>query len=423
MSSTKARQRHTDKQKHSEEKIPKKKLQDDKIARKSSRRWILAFLIALSATLVIPVLILIAWPSPVEPVIIEGLSEPPELIGPLEANNVLESAEQIYVDKVEGPESIVVDGDHIYTGTADGWVNHIHKGVVQKIATFGKEPCGGYLNENTCGRPLGMRMDKDGFLIVADAYYGLFKLNVVTGDYVPLHLSTTPINGKEGKLINDLDIAPDGKIYFSDSSTKWHRNQFLMILFEGVSNGRLLMYDPATGSTTELLNDLLFANGVQLTKDKSAVLISETFKARILKYDLKTKQVTVWADNLPGFPDNIRYSKVTGTYWVGLAWNRQKGKFSLGDFLAPRPWLRSILAKVLSIKDLLILKKYFGSTDTKTTALELNEAGTIIRSIHDKTGEVIVSISEVESSDGVMYFGSYYANYIGRLYRKNVPGL
>lgn len=40
---------------------------------------------------------------------------------------------------------------------------------------------GGYENETTCGRPLGMRMDKNGFLIVADGYYGLFKVNVATG--------------------------------------------------------------------------------------------------------------------------------------------------------------------------------------------------------------------------------------------------
>ena len=32
--------------------------------------------------------------------------------------------------------------DHIYTGTSDGWVYHIHKGAVEKLVTFGTEPCG-----------------------------------------------------------------------------------------------------------------------------------------------------------------------------------------------------------------------------------------------------------------------------------------
>ncbi|CAG5136731.1 unnamed protein product [Candidula unifasciata] len=422
MASTKARQRNIDKQVLPKQFNAPKGSGDDKQEVKTSRRWIPAFLIALVVTLVIPMMLLIVWPSPIQPVVIEGLPEPPELTGPLEPNNILTFAEQIYRDEVHGPESIVADGDHLYTGTADGWVNHIHQGVVQKIVRFGKEPCGGFHNEVTCGRPLGMRMDKIGFLIVIDAYYGLFRVNVVTGDYDALYLSSTPINGKPAKFLNDLDIGPDGKIYFTDSSTRWPRNQFGMILLEGIPNGRLLMYDPATQTTTELFSSLLFANGVQLTKDKSAVLVVETVRARILKYDLKTKEVTVWAENIPGFPDNIRYSKITGTFWVGLAWTRHRGGFSIIDYLAPLPRVRALLAKVYSFTLFQALKQYTSGTGVHTMAIELNEAGSIVGSIQDTTGAVISSVSEVEVSDGIMYFGSFHSNYIGRLYRRRVPG-
>ncbi|BFZ12080.1 hypothetical protein BsWGS_15119 [Bradybaena similaris] len=422
MSATKARQRNIDKQTHLKLSSAPKGIDNEKPGVKTSRRWLRAFGFALFATLVIPLTLLIVWPSPIEPVVIEGLSEPPELTGPLEPNNILSFAEQIYRDQVQGPESIVVDGDHIYTGTADGWVYHIHRGVVQKIVRFGKEPCGGFHNEITCGRPLGLRMDKSGFLIVIDAYYGLFKVNVVTGDYEPLYLSSTPINGKQAQFLNDLDIGPDGKIYFTDSSTRWPRSQFGMVFLEGIPNGRLLMYDPATKTSTQLLDGLLFANGVQLTKDKSAVLVVQTFRLNILKYDLKTKEVTVWAENIPGCPDNIRYSKLSGTYWVGLACIRHKGAFSMIDFLASQPQVRALVAKVFSFKLWEAARQYLGHTDVNTMAIEFNEAGSIIGSIQDKTGAVISSISEVESSDGVLYFGSFHSNYIGRLYRKRVPG-
>jgi len=40
---------------------------------------------------------------------------------------------------------------------------------------------GGYENEPTCGRPLGMRLDADGYLIVCDTTLGLYKINVATG--------------------------------------------------------------------------------------------------------------------------------------------------------------------------------------------------------------------------------------------------
>ena len=45
---------------------------------------------------------------------------------------------------------------------------------------------GGFDNEPTCGRPLGMRIDRDGYLIVVDAYLGIFKINVATGAYLTI---------------------------------------------------------------------------------------------------------------------------------------------------------------------------------------------------------------------------------------------
>ncbi|CAL1542611.1 unnamed protein product [Lymnaea stagnalis] len=424
MPSEGARQRRPEKQASDiSRKQPKKQLSESEAVKKASRGWVHYFLIALVLSISLPLIVLILLPSPIEPQAITGYSDAPEFVGPLEPNDILLNAERIYRDQLVGPESILADGDHLYTGTSDGWVNHIHQGVVQKLVRFGKGPCGGIENEVTCGRPLGMRMDKNGFLIVADAYFGLFKVNVATGEYTTLYSSSTPINGKQAKLVNDLDIGPDGKIYFTDSSTRWNRNKFPLILLEGSDDGRLLMYDPETGKTTQLFDGLIFANGVQLTKDKSAVLVTETCRFRIMKYDLQTKALSVWADNLPGSPDNIRYSKITGTYWLGIAFVRQKGKTSFIDFLYNNPWLRGILAKVASIKGFQVVNGLITVADTKAMAVELDQNGTIIRSLQDKTGAVTSSISEIEIADGVMYFGSYHANFIVRLYRKRVPGL
>jgi hypothetical protein len=36
----------------------------------------------------------------------------------------------------------------------------------------------GIYEEHICGRPLGITTDNKGFLYVADAYYGIFKINV-----------------------------------------------------------------------------------------------------------------------------------------------------------------------------------------------------------------------------------------------------
>ena len=33
---------------------------------------------------------------------------------------------------------------HLYTGTSDGKILHIHKGEIRTLATLGKPPCGSY---------------------------------------------------------------------------------------------------------------------------------------------------------------------------------------------------------------------------------------------------------------------------------------
>jgi len=40
----------------------------------------------------------------------------------------------------------------------------------------------GLYEEHICGRPLGLDIDKNGFLYIADAYYGIFKVNLNIND-------------------------------------------------------------------------------------------------------------------------------------------------------------------------------------------------------------------------------------------------
>ena len=80
----------------------------------------------------------------------------------------------------KGPESILVedDGQTLYTGTLDGKLVKIVNGSVAKqIALLNVEniTCGTIANEKICGRPLGLRRLNAQFLLVADAYHGLFK--------------------------------------------------------------------------------------------------------------------------------------------------------------------------------------------------------------------------------------------------------
>lgn len=79
----------------------------------------------------------------------------------------------------------------------------------------------GLWQEAKCGRPLGLKFDKKGALYVCDTYYGIFKVDVKTGKYEKLVDSKTPIEGKVPMVTNSLDIASNGDIYWSDSSTEF----------------------------------------------------------------------------------------------------------------------------------------------------------------------------------------------------------
>ena len=84
--------------------------------------------------------------------------------------------------------------------------------------------------EHICGRPLGLRFDKrNGELYIADSYFGLMKVGPEGG------LATSLVTEAEGvplRFTNDLDIDDEGNVYFTDSSTKYHRRYaFAAILF------------------------------------------------------------------------------------------------------------------------------------------------------------------------------------------------
>ena len=91
-----------------------------------------------------------------------------------------------------------------------------------------------------------------------------------------------PINGKEPLLIDDIDVADDDAIYFSDGSTVSELYNFATEVL-GTSTGRLLKYTPATNKSEVLLDKLHFANGVQLSKNDEFVMVCEYARSRVVR--------------------------------------------------------------------------------------------------------------------------------------------
>ena len=204
--------------------------------------------------------------------------------------------EQIAVGAVNGPEAIAFDANGLmYTANEDG-----------RIIILNRDGSNPQDYAQTGGRPLGLKFDSQGNLIVADAFQGLLSIDTAG----QISVLSTGYGGMPFMLTDDLDIGSDGTIYFSDASSVNnlgnHTNDW------GEPNGRLLSFNPNTNTTSLLLDSLYFANGVALSNDESYLLVNETAMGVTRRYWLSGPdigQTDVFSNIYQNigwvYPDNI----------------------------------------------------------------------------------------------------------------------
>jgi len=170
--------------------------------------------------------------------------------------------------------------------------------------------------EHECGRPLGLKLNHDtGELYVADAYHGLRVVSPDDDDKVsrPVAPQWWQGTGRAFSFANGVEVDPDtGAVYFTETSTRFQRREFLRIVISGDTTGRLLRYDPKSGDgeVEVLVDGLAFPNGLAMSRDGTHLLLAETTTGRILRYWLPPANAPALEEMawLPWFPDNIRMS-------------------------------------------------------------------------------------------------------------------
>jgi sugar lactone lactonase YvrE len=335
-------------------------------------------------------LYLLFWPVKINPAAWNPPKVPPAT-GVYAKNNMLAEIE-ILAEGHHGPEAVAFDQDgYLYAGLEDGRIIRVSPDG-KMVETFAQG-----------GIPLGMKFDVDGNLVVADGTLGLISVDE-NGKITPL---TVEVDGSPIIFANDLAIASDGTVYFSDSSKKFTNPETAADMFEHRPNGRLLVYHPETGETSTLLDQLYFPNGVALSPEEDYLLFSETSMYRIKRLWLggeKTGEVEVFIDNLPGFPDNLTYNG-SSTYWLALA-SSPKNRGSL-DMLMPWPFLRKMLWRL----------PFLVNTPTKGVGyiLGLNLEGNVIHNLQDPSGDYYSNTTSVIEQEGYLYIGSFSASGIGRV--------
>ena len=241
------------------------------------------------------------------------------LRGPFAPNAVLEEVEVIPLPG-SGAEDVAVDpAGEIYTGTREGHLLRISPDGrrIERIAQTG-------------GRPLGIEVHPDGWLVVCDAHRGLLQVDPASGDIREL---VTSIEGRPMRFTNNCAVGHDGTIYFSDSSLHFGIDEFKGDILSHTGTGRLIRRTP-DGDISVLLEGLDFANGVALAEDESFVLVAETGGYRVTRLDLAGPEAgrrSVVIDNLPGLPDNMS-TGTGGVFWMAMPSTRNR----LLDLLLPR---------------------------------------------------------------------------------------
>jgi len=326
-------------------------------------------------------------------------SPPPAFAGKTQLNSALVQAQKIRLDGWCGPEDIVFDSlGNLYCGVHRSAKNFAD-GRILKI-----DPAGKVEEYYQAGSWVaGLHFDAHGNLLALSHRQGLISISQQKQVTV---LASADADGRPFMIPNGLDVASDGKIYFTNTSDqapytiKYGRK----IILELRPLGGLYCYDPQKKAVKTLINGTYFGNGVVLSKDESYLLMVETTRYRVLRYWLtgpKAGQVDTFVDNLPGFPNGISIRQ-DGSYWLGFSTKRNAAL----DNIHPKPGMKKFVYALPNAVQ--PQPEKFGMV------MNIAPTGEILSALFDPTGAIFPEAGAVKEQAGYLYLGGDILPYIGK---------
>lgn len=284
--------------------------------------------------------------------------------------------------------------------------------------------------EERCGRPLGMiivnkssvmdvdvssETTKDDVLIVADAYKGLLFISGIYTAHPEILSSYTSQSltslSRSFKLLNGVAAAPDGSIYFTETSSEFDRRRIFHAAFDGHATGVLYRYTKGRGIEVAA-RDIYMPNGLTVSHDGEYLLI--VTGVQILRYSLKKLEMeSVPFANMPGTGDNILAhdhlpnGAAVKCYWAALG-SKFAMPFSLLKALSDKPLLKSLLVALVPYKMIV-------DAIPKLSALAVyGENGTLL-DVYQDTEASVPWVSEAVRFGEYLYIGSWYNEFLGRV--------
>jgi ribose transport system permease protein len=333
-----------------------------------------------------------------------ALAAPPSTepgTGAFAQNDRLRDVTLIGLGRIEAPEDVILDRhDNLYAGSRHGDIMRFKAPDYQEMEVFA----------HIGGQPLGMAFDRADNLYVCIGGMGLYRITPdrrVEKATDETNRSLTSVNDDSRlRLADDLDIADDGRIFFSEATVRYEMDEWPVDGLEARGNGRIICYNPADGTTHTVLRGLKFPNGICIASDGRSILFAETFGCSIkrLWFDGPDKgKVETVIDNLPGYPDNINLAS-DGNYWLAMVGMRSPAL----DLAWKMPGFRKRMGKQVPIDEWL-----FPNINTGCV-IKFNERGEVLESLWDLRGLNHPMITSMREHRGYLYLGGIANNRIGR---------
>lgn len=210
------------------------------------------------------------------------------------------------------------------------------------------------------GWPNGLKISRDGNIVIADFKRGLLNLDADSGTVTPLLES---VNSEGFKGINDLVFGLNGEIYFTDQGQTGMHDP----------SGRVYRLNP-DGNLARLLNTGPSPNGIALDPQGESVYVAMTRANQIWRIPLQESgiisKVGVFANLHGGVagPDGIAFDR-NGNLFVahagmGIVWG-------LSPAAVPITCIRSVTGTMTT-------NLAFGGAELKTLFVTESETGTIL---------------------------------------------
>ena len=336
----------------------------------------------------------------------ETQSALPESASLYALNNRISRTEYIGLGELEGPEDVILDrDDHLYCGTRHGEIVRFFAPDYRRWEVFA----------HTGGFPLGLAFDSEGTLLSCVGAMGLYAISR-SGEVKQLSAETSRsytsiVDDARLRDPNDLDVGPDGRIYFTDSTTRYDAHDWAIDSIEGRPTGRLLVFDPRSGETKTLLDNYRYANGVCLAHDGKSLFFAESWACRVHRYWIegpKAGTAECVIKDMPGYPDNINRAS-DGNYW--MAWLGMRTPSF--DLALRHPAFRKRMTRRLPQDEWLFPNINTGGV------VKFDADGKIIETLGDMTGQSHPMVTSMREHKGYLYVGGILNNRVGR-YR--IPG-